>query len=167
MRTGILSDTHNEAQRTRRAVELLSAAGVEALIHCGDISEPEMIPVICPNSGTRLPTYFTFGNHDADMVPHLERAMAECGAVSLGWGDEIELAGRRIAVAHGHTHIDVRRLIAAGPDYLLSGHLHFPVDRLQDGVRRICPGALHRTDEYTVALLDLATGDLEFRKLDS
>lgn len=160
MRIGILSDTHNESERTRRAVEMLCHAGAEVLIHCGDISEPEMIPVVAI-----LPCFFTFGNHDADMVPHLERAIAECGGQSLGWGSEIELASRRIAVAHGHTHFDVRRLIATGPDFLLSGHLHFPVDRWQDGVRRICPGALHRADEYTVAILDLPGGELQLVKI--
>ena len=157
MLIGILSDTHNEAERTRRAVELLRDSGAEVLIHCGDISELEMIPLVAI-----LPSYFTFGNHDADMTPHLERAIATCGAVSLGWGDVIELAGQRIGVAHGHTHIDIRRLLALQPDYLLSGHLHFPVDRMQEGVRRICPGALHRADEFTVATLELSSGELKF-----
>ncbi|QDU31588.1 phosphodiesterase [Anatilimnocola aggregata] len=157
MKIGILSDTHNEFARARRAAELLQAHGAEVLIHCGDISEPELIPCIAI-----MPCYFTFGNHDADMVPHLERAIAAAQGISLGWGAEIELDGKRIAVAHGHTHIDVRRLLATKPDYLLSGHLHFPVVRQQDGVRRICPGALHRADEYTVAILDPVTGELQF-----
>jgi putative phosphoesterase len=156
MKIGILADTHNELARTARAVAMLMDAGAEILVHCGDISEPEMIPVV-----SVLPTYFTFGNHDADMVPHLERAIAECGGISLGWGDEITLAGKRIAVAHGHMHLDIRRLLALRPDYLLSGHLHFSYDRVQDGVRRICPGALHRADEYTVATLDVRSGDLQ------
>ncbi|WP_254513426.1 metallophosphoesterase family protein [Anatilimnocola floriformis] len=81
MLIGILSDTHNEADRAQRAVALLRDHGAEVLIHCGDISEPEMIPVV-----TILPSYFTFGNHDADMTPHLERAIAACHAVSLGLG---------------------------------------------------------------------------------
>jgi predicted phosphodiesterase len=108
-----------------------------------------------------LPSFFTFGNHDADMTPHLEQAIAACGGISLGWGEVIELAGKRLGVAHGHTHFDIRRLLQARPDFLLSGHLHFPVDREQDGVRRICPGALHRADEFTVATLDLTSGQLQ------
>ncbi|WP_425617012.1 metallophosphoesterase [Anatilimnocola sp. NA78] len=157
---GILSDTHNEFKRARIAVQMLQDQGAELLFHCGDISEPEMIPQIAI-----LPSYFTFGNHDADMVPHLDKAIAEAGGISLGWGGEVELGGKRIAAAHGHTHMDVRRLLANKPDCLLTGHLHFPVDRDQDGVRRICPGALHRADEYTVATLDLSTGELRFVKV--
>jgi uncharacterized protein len=156
MLIGILSDTHNEFARTARAVAMLRTAGAEVLVHCGDISEPELIPVVAV-----LPTYFTFGNHDADMVPHLERAIAECQCVSLSWGDEIVLAGQRIAVAHGHMHLDIGRLMALRPRYLLTGHLHFPYDRMQEGVRRICPGALHRADAYTVAMLNVQTGSLQ------
>jgi uncharacterized protein len=161
MLIGILSDTHNEAARTARAVALLRQAGAESLIHCGDISEPEMIPIVAV-----LPTYFTFGNHDADMVPHLERAIAENQCHSLGWGEEISLADKRIGVAHGHMHLDIRRLMYLRPDYLLTGHLHFPYDRSQDGIRRICPGALHRADEYTVATLDVVSGTLQILKVD-
>jgi predicted phosphodiesterase len=57
--------------------------------------------------------------------------------------------------------VDVRRVLAERPDYLLSGHSHAPSD-VQDGaVRRINPGALHRADEFTVAILDLASGELK------
>ncbi len=38
MRLGILSDTHDELERTRVAIALLRRAGAEALIHCGDLS---------------------------------------------------------------------------------------------------------------------------------
>ena len=74
----------------------------------------------------------------------------------------VELAGRRVGVVHGHLGSDVRRALAARPDYLLSGHSHVASDRVIGGVRRINPGALHRAAEYTVALLDLGTGEARF-----
>jgi putative phosphoesterase len=157
MRLGILSDTHNQMARTTRGVELLQAEGVEALIHCGDLTEPEVVPLCAV-----LPCWFVLGNNDADNVPHLERAMAEAGAVSLGWGGEVTLAGKRIAVVHGHMTSDVRRLLVARPDYLLSGHSHIPADRRDGPTRRINPGALHRADDFTVAILDLETEELRF-----
>jgi predicted phosphodiesterase len=57
---------------------------------------------------------------------------------------------------------DVRRLLVARPDYLLSGHSHYPADRRDGPTRRINPGALHRADEYTVALLGLESDELRF-----
>jgi hypothetical protein len=160
MRLGILSDTHDQLGRTRLAVELLRAEGVEALIHCGDLTGSEIV-VAC----SVLPCYFVFGNHDADGVPTLQKAAAEVGAVCLGWGGMIELAGKRVAVAHGHMSIDIRRLMADRPDYLLSGHSHIAGDRRDGSVRRINPGALHNADDFSVAVLDLFADNVKLINL--
>jgi putative phosphoesterase len=157
MRIGILSDTHNRLPRTVAAVELLRVEGAEALIHCGDLTGPEVVAAC----GV-LPAYFVFGNNDADNVPALRRAIEEVAGVCLGWGGEVTLAGKRIAVVHGHLHTDVRRLLAASPDYLLSGHSHIASDSRAGSTRRINPGALHRATEFTVALLDAETDVLRF-----
>jgi putative phosphoesterase len=157
MRLGILSDTHDRLARTQRAVELLRAEGAEVLIHCGDLTGPQVVAACAA-----LPAYFVFGNNDADNVPRLRRAMSETDAVCLGWGGEVTLAGKRVAVVHGHLHTDVRRLFTASPDYLLSGHSHSPRDQRHGTIRRINPGALYRASEYTVALLDLETDEVRF-----
>ena len=67
MLLGILSDTHDRLDRTRAAVELLLAEGAEALIHCGDLTVPEIVPICAV-----LPCYFVFGNNDADDIPARE-----------------------------------------------------------------------------------------------
>jgi uncharacterized protein len=157
MRIGILSDTHNKLARTVAAVELLRTEGAEALIHCGDLTGSDVVKVC----GV-LPAYFVFGNNDADNVAALLRAIEVVSGVCLQWGGEVALAGRRVAVAHGHMHTDVRRLLAAQPDYLLSGHSHIASDSRIGPTRRINPGALHRATEFTVALLDLETDALRF-----
>lgn len=157
MRLGILSDSHDRVARVHFAVNELQELGAEVLIHCGDITGPEVVAACAI-----LPSYFVFGNNDADDVPALRRAIADLGASCLEWGSELTLADKRVAVAHGHLRGDVRRLLAAQPDYMLSGHSHVAAD-WQDGVtRRINPGALHRAARFTVALLDLATGQLQF-----
>jgi putative phosphoesterase len=138
MRIGILSDTHDQLERARLAIQVLRAEGAEALVHCGDLVGPEMVAVC-----QVLPCYITFGNHDADMVPFLQAAIAEAGGVCLGWGGEVELAGKRVAVTHGHMSTDVRRLLAARPDYLLSGHSHIAGEQRDGPTRRVNPGALH------------------------
>lgn len=153
MRVGVLSDTHEQLERTRRALEALRAAGCAALVHCGDFTSVAMVTAC---AGVGLP--FVFGNNDADETPALERAAVEAGAVCLGWSGEVELGGRRVAVAHGHMRDDVRRLLAAGPDYLLTGHSHAAHDFDAGGVRRLNPGALHRADVFTVGVLDTETG---------
>jgi putative phosphoesterase len=156
MRLGIISDTHDRLERTVRAVEMLTAAGAEALIHCGDLLSPDIV-----DACGVLPFYFVFGNNEDDW-PALRRASKEVKATCLEWGGEVTLAGKRIAVTHGHLQSDVRRLLAAKPDYFLYGHSHIRADRREAGIRRINPGALHRADEYTVAVLDLESDKLQF-----
>lgn len=156
MRLGILSDTHDELARMRLAVRLMRDAGAEALVHCGDLASPPIVEALAV-----LPAWFVFGNHDSDVVPALQRTAVEFGPVCLGWGGVIELAGRRVGVAYGHMTADVRRVLAGQPEFLLSGHSHFPSDAVVGGVRRINPGALHRADEFTVAVLELASGALQ------
>jgi putative phosphoesterase len=157
MRIGILSDTHDQLPRTVAAVELLRAEGAETLFHCGDLTGAKVVAACAV-----LPAYYVFGNNDADNLPALQRAIERTGGVCLEWGGEVVLAGKRIAVVHGHMRTDTHRLLFAGPDYLLSGHSHTPSDQRAGATRRINPGALHRASDFTAALLDLATDELRF-----
>jgi uncharacterized protein len=156
MRIGILSDTHDRLARTITAVQMLTDAGVEVLFHCGDITGPSIVEAC-----DLRPTYFVFGNNDDDW-PILRRTIAEIKGTCLEWGDEVTLAGKRIAMTHGHLHKDVRRLLTAGPDYLLSGHSHIATDERVGPTRRINPGAIYRADRFTVAVLDLKTDELSY-----
>jgi putative phosphoesterase len=142
--------------RTKQAIQLLNAAGADVLIHCGDLASPPIVQELAA-----LPSWFVFGNHDSDMVPVLQQAASEFGPVCLGWGGIVQLGGRRIGVVHGHMTTDVRRVLAEQPDLVLSGHSHYPSDVVRDSVRRINPGALHASDEFTVAVLELASGQLQ------
>lgn len=157
MQIGILSDTHNHLLRTKRAVAMLQDAGAEALFHCGDLANPEIVTAC-----SVLPFYFTFGNHDSDMVRVLEQTAKEQGAHCLRWGGEVTLVEKRIALVHGHLTRDLRPLLEAEPDYLLTGHSHKIHDFHVGSTRRINPGALFRASEFTVALLNLTTDDLQF-----
>ena len=158
MRIGILSDTHDQLATTHRAVSLLQREGAEVLVHCGDLTGPEIVRACAV-----LPFVVAFGNHDADNLPTLERAIAENGGTCLGSGGIIELAGKRVAVVHGH--VGMKDLLAAKPDFLLHGHSHIAADCIVDGTRRICPGALNRAESLTVALLDTDTGLLRTLRL--
>ena len=153
MLIGILSDTHDQLALTQLAVRLLQREGAEVLVHCGDLTSPEIVKACAV-----LPCIFVFGNHDADNVPSLERAIGEVNGTCLGWGGIVELAGKRVAVVHGH--VGMRELLEKKPDYLLHGHSHLSADCRMGATRRICPGALHRTESRTVALFDTTTEQL-------
>jgi len=160
MRLGIISDTHDQLERTRQAVALLVEAGAEALIHCGDLLGPPIVEAC-----SVLPAYFVFGNNEDDL-PGLRRAMRAANAVCLEYAGQIELAGKRIAVTHGHLDKELRRLAETKPDYLLTGHSHVRHDYREGAARHINPGALHRAAEFSVAVLDLHTDELRFLPIE-
>ena len=161
MQLGILSDTHDKVERTRAAVDLLVASGAEALIHCGDITIPEVVYPLAA-----LPSYFVFGNCDFDLDP-LRDAIAAIGGTCLGRGGLIELAGRRLAVTHGDSDREITRLAAERPEYFFSGHTHQALDVRRGPTRFINPGALHRASSWTVALLDCSADQLRMLTLNS
>ena len=158
---GILADTHNHLNRTKAGVRILQEQGAKILVHCGDLASPEIVEICAV-----LPLYFVFGNHDADSAADLKQAAAEQGATCLEWGGEFEYQGKRIAIVHGHMTLDVRPLLEAEPDYLLSGHSHVARDWQSGPIRRINPGALFRTLEPSVALLDVVSDDVRFLAVD-
>jgi uncharacterized protein len=158
MLIGILSDTHNQMKRTAAAIQLLHSERAELFFHCGDLTDPDIVGICA-----LLPCYFVFGNNDVYRGDEIQAAINQAdGAVSLGWGGEVELAGKRIAVTHGHLIKEYRRLLATNPDYLFTGHSHVAADHREGVTRFINPGALHRAQEFTVALLNLANDNLKF-----
>ena len=160
MKIGILSDTHDQVERTSKAVAALIGAGAEALVHCGDLTCPAVV-LEC----AARPCYYVFGNNDFDHNI-LGRAIRRSGGVSLGRGGEIALEGRRIAVTHGDSSAELRRLAALAPDYLLFGHSHRKGDERRGPTRWVNPGALYRAPEWTVAVIDLEVDSLAFHFVD-
>jgi uncharacterized protein len=155
MTLGILADTHDQVTRTRVAVKLLKDAGAEILIHCGDITIPDVVYQLAP-----LPSYFVFGNCDFELQ-ELRQAIAAIGGTCLERGGLIELDGSRVAVTHGDSAKELDRLQAERPEYLFSGHTHKALDVRRGTTRFINPGALHRAATWTVALLDCPRGHLD------
>jgi putative phosphoesterase len=154
MMIGILSDTHDQTGRTKLAVATLADAGAEALFHCGDITTVDVVY----ECGI-LPAYFVFGNCDFDQES-LRQAICQIGGNCWERGSLIALAGRQIAMTHGDSDQELRRLIDRQPDYLFTGHTHRLNDVTRGSTRFINPGALHRAQQWTVAMLDLASDRL-------
>jgi putative phosphoesterase len=156
MRIGIVSDTHDQVARTAAAVRLLIAERADVLIHCGDLTGPDIVAECAA-----LPSYYVFGNNDFD-TDDLRRAIREAGGTCLEWGGEVEIGGRRIAVAHGDLSGEIRRLTAGSPDYFLYGHSHAAADQREGATRWINPGALHRARVHSVAVLDVTSDCVRF-----
>lgn len=160
MKIGIMSDNHGRLRPVRRALELLEAAGAECIIHCGDTGGVETLELL---AGRLM--WFVWGNTDFPQTAW--RSAVE--ALELPWPNgtlRLTLAGKDIAVFHGHEPDFSEMLKKGGCDYLLYGHTHRAFDYRHDKMRIINPGALHRVAVKTVALLDLHADTVEFIEID-
>lgn len=153
MKIAILSDTHNQEDRTRRALELARQHGATMLLHCGDIEDESMLPLFAG-----WPAHFVLGN--CDWFPErLAPAIAAAGATLHDRFGHIEAGGVKIAWTHGHERGLLDDLEASGAyHYLFHGHTHVAVDRVSGPTRVINPGALHRAAVKTFVVLDTETG---------
>jgi uncharacterized protein len=135
MKIGVISDTHG----LMRPQALDQLAGVDRIIHAGDIGSAEVIKQLChiaPVSAIR-------GNNDTDSW-----------AAQYPEQMSIEVAGRTILVLH-----DVKELTSAtGYDVVISGHSHKPKIETRDGVLYLNPGSAGPRRfklPITVAILEL------------
>jgi putative phosphoesterase len=153
MRIGVISDTHNNLANVRRIVALLNAARVERVIHTGDFTQPKTLDVL---ADLDAPLLGVFGNNDRGEQQRLEEAAAR-HAMALHDGPlELQLAGRRIVVAH-----DPRELAAYHDAVALHGHTHrYRLERGESGIV-FNPGecAGHVAGLNAVGVVDLVTLD--------
>lgn len=158
MLVGILSDTHGRSETARRAIALLTDRGCDFLLHAGDVGD-DVIQLLPAGKSA-----FVFGNNDYD-VAEMRTLAAERDVSCLGHGGVVELEGKTIAVCHGDHARVINGFLAAGVDYLFTGHTHTRHDRREGRTRWINPGALHRAAIKSVATLDLSADVLAFHEL--
>ncbi len=160
MLIGILSDSHGDHLRVRRTVALFDSLGVEHVIHCGDVGTIDVFDEL-----TGRACHFVWGNCD---IPS-QAMRAYLKTVNIPIPDvvplRLTLAGKRIAVYHGHEREANRMESTPGVDYVLHGHSHRQRDERFGEVRIVNPGALHRAQPKTVATLDLLSDMLTFHEV--
>ncbi|MBZ9906667.1 metallophosphatase family protein [Mesorhizobium sp. BR115XR7A] len=120
-RIGVISDTHG----LLRPEAARCLAGVDHIIHGGDIGRPEIITAlrcIAPVTAIR-------GNVDTGgwALPYAETEL-------------VRLAGRAIYVLHDLKTLQIDP-IAQGIDLIVSGHSHVPGMETVDGVLYLNPGS--------------------------
>ena len=121
MRIGVISDTHGLV----RPEALQALAGVERIIHAGDVGGAAVIEAL----RSIAPVDVVRGNNDKD----------PWGAQLPAWL-ALELAGVSIHVLHDVKEMDVDPA-AAGFRVLIAGHSHKPVVAERDGVLFVNPGS--------------------------
>ena len=157
---GIISDTHENEEAIKKALELFKNRHVDFVVHCGDIISP---PVLENFQGLRMK--LVFGNNDG------ERNGLISMCKKFGFEDikdelEFEYKKKKFYVYHGTNQKKLDGAIKSNKyDYVLTGHTHLRRDEKMGKTRIINPGALFRAYPYTIALLDVEKDKLIFEKI--
>lgn len=149
MLIGVISDTHDNIDTTKRAVELFNSKGIEYLIHAGDITSPFTLKLFkdlkCRYAGV-------FGNNDGDKLLLHERAEGKIKNAPL----KLTLADKKIVVIHEH-HLAEALAESGQFDLVIYGHTHEPVVKHIKNTLLLNPGELcgWLYGKPSVALVDL------------
>lgn len=150
-------------------MDVLVQQGAELLIHLGDIGTVEVIDALCvdhPVSGDQVDSYLCFGNTDWDIDSLAEYADDLDVNVQHPTGKIPLDSGEALFFCHGHEDRPMKQAIHEGARYLCHGHTHRQEDETRGDTRIINPGALFRASVYSVAVLDTATDQLVFHKVE-
>ncbi len=149
MRIGVISDTHGDVYSAREAVRIFQCLEVNQVLHCGDIGSPEIVVLF-----SDWPTHFVYGNVDSPQ--YLGNAILRAGHTCHDHFGSIELAGRKIALLHGHDTDLLEKSAKSGRWHVIChGHTHIARHSTVGKTLVLNPGAISRTIYPSVAMVDL------------
>jgi len=122
MRIGVVGDTHDQLGNVERIVGLFAEAGVERIVHTGDITRPTVLEKFA-----RLdrPLFGVYGNNDDATRPLLAEHASAFGMDLVSPPRVLEWAERRILVVHDpELHALPHPNTTDGIDLVLHGHTH-------------------------------------------
>lgn len=148
MLIGIMSDTHDDMEKIRAAVELFNSKGVGLVLHAGDIVSPFTFEVL---NDLKAEFRGIFGNNDGDKLLLMEKSRGRLTHQPL----VREVDGKRIVMVH---EPDLAEALARSGDFdiVIYGHLHRPDEHKTGNALVLNPGKVARLHkgESTLALLD-------------
>ncbi|MEL7625796.1 MAG: metallophosphoesterase family protein [Anaerolineaceae bacterium] len=156
MKIAIISDTHNHLNNIQAVRRLILAEDVAVVIHCGDLTEADMLDYFGD-----FPLFCAFGN--GDFAPEVEQRLHWLNPDNKsGENLDLELYSKKIFVTHGHRSSLSKAIESGEYDYVFHGHTHRFKDELVGKTRVINPGALggKKVNDRSFVILDLETGIL-------
>lgn len=163
MKVGLMADTHDRIDAVELAIDFFNRAGVEHVLHAGDLISPFVAPKFAK---LKAKLHFVWGNNEGDRE-HVRVKLGEMDMKPLGNFAALELGGRKIALLHGTHEEIVGALLKSGTfDVIVRGHTHRAEVR-EGKTLLVNPGEVcgYLAGRLTVAMLDLAELSAEILEL--
>ena len=146
MLVGIMSDSHDNVPKIRRAVQLFEKRGAETVIHAGDFVAPFAVKELAAFKGDIVAV---FGNNDGEVTGIL-KVLPQVAQPPL----RTIIGGRVFVITHDLLRLDSK----SGCDVIVHGHTHDL--QIDEGVPLIInPGETGGwlRERSTIVLLDTDT----------
>jgi len=161
MLIAVLSDCHDNVWNVEKALPKMADA--EVLLCCGDFCAPFTLKMIA--EGFHGPVHAVFGNNDGDAFLMLIVA-SQAGNVTMHKPiAQLELGGKRIAVAH-YPEVGEALALSGKYDAVFSGHNH------QQQIMTVGPTlwgnpgeVMGRFGKPSFGVYDTTTGQFEIREI--
>jgi len=151
MLIGAISDTHNDIQSIKKAVEFFNLRNADLVLHCGDIFSAEAAKEFSKlNCGFKA----VFGNNDFDRAD-LDNAVSDFGMICEP-PFEFKISNKLFIMLHNPFNLGVLAN-SQKYDYILYGHLHRASIEKCGKTFVVNPGEAcgRRFGRKTAALIDL------------
>lgn len=147
MKIGILSDSHDNLPRLKKAVRFFNKKKVGLVLHAGDFVAPFTVQRL---SLLTMPWQGVFGNNDGE-----KNGLSKISAARIQQGPlRLRLEGKRVTLVHDLHSINPHTEKA---DLIICGHSHKPQIQKLDTKLIVNPGEAGGwlSDKATVAIVDL------------
>lgn len=153
---GIISDSHDNFPKIKRAVEVFNEREVDLVIHAGDIISP-----FCAEEFLKLKCEFIsiFGNNDGDKVALKQILQYRINEPPYF----VKVHGLRILVIHNAEEILKVIELSDDYDFLIYGHSHKTDVHMAGKTLVVNPGEAcgYLTGKSTIGILDVDLKEVE------
>jgi len=160
---GVISDTHDDLNSIKSALEVFSREKVESIFHLGDLVSPFALRELAKWEGR---VDLLWGNNEGEAL--VAKLGIELGLRVYTAPVELTLSGRRLLAFHGFGSLSltekVARILADSGEYdlVMFGHTHSPIVERRKSLL-VNPGEAcgKLTKRKTIALVDLENLEAE------
>jgi putative phosphoesterase len=156
---GVISDTHDNVDNIKKAVQIFNERNVSLVIHAGDYTSPF---TFIPYDDLKADFVGIFGNNDGDLLLLNDRSKGRIHKQP----HQFEFSGKKFVVMHEH-HV-VEALADSGHyDVVIFGHTHKAVVKRKNNTLLLNPGEAGRWlyGKATIAILDIEKMEAEIINL--
>lgn len=165
MKIAIISDTHDNLENLKRAINLIKKEKIKIILHCGDIFKPETIKEILKDFSGKI--YLIFSPADASFSKIPEDSFDKLTGVKVfpDFG-QLKIDNKKIAFCH-FPEIAHNLVISQKYDLVFYGHTHKPWQEKIGKTKLVNPGNLAGLFyKATFAIYDTKEDKLELKILE-